>query len=100
MKLKLLVTAILLISLGINIADAQHGRRVQRHRIHEGLRSGELTRAETRNLALRQRHLNRNIRRAHADGVVTRRERRMIRMERRHQSRAIFRKRHNLRQPI
>ena len=100
MKLRLLVTSVLVLVLGINIAEAQPGRRMHRHRIGEGIRSGELTRAETRSLALQQRSTRRNIRRAHADGVITRRERKEIRRDKRHNSRAIYRKKHNRRNSI
>jgi len=97
MKLKLFVTAFILLVLGSGIAEAQPGQRLQRHRIRQGVRSGELTRTETRNLALQQRHIRRDMRRAYADGVITPRERREIRMEKRFNSRAIYRKKHNRR---
>lgn len=100
MKLKLLVTTILALVIGLHSAEAQVGQRVQKYRIRQGVRSGELTRAETRNLTFQQRNMRRDIRRVKADGVITRRERREIRMERRHNSRAIYRKRHNRRNRI
>jgi hypothetical protein len=100
MKLKLLLTTMVALVFGLHSAGAQVGERVQRHRIRQGVRSGELTRAETRNLASRERNMHRDIRRAKADGVITRRERREIRRERRHNSRTIYRKRHNRRNRI
>jgi len=47
----------------------------QQHRINQGVRSGELTRHETRKLEHGQANLRRNEARAKADGVVTHRER-------------------------
>lgn len=43
----------------------------QSERIREGVRSGELTRGETRQLVRGQRHVHRMEARAKADGVVT-----------------------------
>lgn len=100
MKLKLLAATIIMVALGVNTAEAQARQRVQRHRIKQGIRSGELTRAETRTLAVRKMHARRNIRRVAADGVITRRERKEIRRDQRRTSRAIFRKKHNHRDRI
>ncbi len=100
MKLKLLVSTILVLALGLNTAEAQPGRGVQRHRIEQGVRSGELTRVETRNLVIRQRNLRCNIRRAKSDGVITRRERLEIRRYKRMNNQAIYRSKHNQRNRI
>lgn len=100
MKLKLLVPVILVLALWLNTAEAQPGRGVQRHRIEQGVRSGELTRVETRNLVIRQRNLRRNIRRAKSDGVITRRELHEIRRYKRMNNQAIYRSKHNRRNRI
>lgn len=50
----------------------------QNARINQGVRSGELTKAETRQLKKQQRDINRTKKAAKADGVVTRRERAVI----------------------
>lgn len=100
MKLKLLAAAIIMSALVVNTAEAQTRQRVQRHRIKQGVRSGELTRAETRTLAVRKMHNRRNIRRAASDGVITRRERKEIRRDQRRTSRVIYRKKHNRRDRI
>ncbi|MEP7256362.1 MAG: hypothetical protein ABI666_11350 [Ferruginibacter sp.] len=97
MKLKLLAATVIMLALVSNTAEAQARQPVQRHRIREGVRSGELTRAETRNLALQERGTRRDIRRAKSDGVITRRERKEIRRDKKHNSRAIYRKKHNRR---
>lgn len=82
-------------------ADAQNGRsRAQHKRISQGVRSGELTRHETRQLARQQRHIRREKVRAGADGVVTPGERRHIKREQRRANRNIARKKHNRRDRI
>jgi hypothetical protein len=74
--------------------------RIDRHqarqhaRIHQGVRSGELTRGEVRALRAGQRHVARLERRAKADGFVSARERAQIRRAQARQSRAIFRFKH------
>ena len=71
-------------------------REVRQHvRIHEGVRSGELTRGEARSLRVGQRHVNRMERRAKSDGVVSMRERARINHAQNHQSRRIYRLKHN-----
>jgi hypothetical protein len=69
----------------------------QRARIQQGVRSGELTKPEARNLRHGQRHVRRVERRAKADGTVTPRERARITAAQNHQSRKIYRKKHNAR---
>ena len=100
MKLKLLAATVIMLALGLNTVEAQVRQSVQRHHIREGVRSGDLTRAETRNLAMQQRNTRRDIRRAKSDGVVTRRERKEIRRDKRHNNRAIYRKKHNRRNRV
>lgn len=100
MKAKLLIATALLFTISISSADAQI-RKHERHqhtRIKEGVKSGELTRAETKNLAQDQRAIRSDVRNAKADGVVTSKERRKIRKEQRKESREIYRKKHNERE--
>jgi len=81
--------------------NAQAARsRVQHKRITQGVRSGELTRHETRQLARQQRRIRHERRDARADGVVTPGERREIRQDSRRASRNIARKKHNRRDRI
>ena len=51
----------------------------QQKRIKNGIKSEELTRKETKQLARQQAHINRTKKRAKADGVVTKKERATIR---------------------
>lgn len=67
----------------------------QAHRIQQGVRSGELTRPETRRLVRGQRELRRDERAAEADGVVTARERARLQHEANQQSRRIYRQKHD-----
>ncbi len=74
-------------------ADRRQGK--QAARTAEGVRSGELTRHETRKIARQQRHIQRTKRRARADGKVTRAERAKIERKQDRASRNIARKKHN-----
>ena len=67
----------------------------QRARIHNGVASGELNRAETRRLAAGQYHLRAAEARAKSDGVVTGRERAWLQHEANQQSRRIYRQKHD-----
>ncbi len=97
MKTKILFSAILL-ALAIGNADAQNGRQVRQHkRIKQGVKSGELTRAEAVNLRNGQKEIREEKREARADGVVTAEEKKEIRQDQRQESRKIFRKKHNRR---
>lgn len=53
-------------------------QNVQHQRIAQGVKSGELTKAETKRLAQEQKMVNRAEHRAKLDGKVTRRERRRL----------------------
>ena len=71
-------------------------REVRQHaRIHQGVRSGELTRGEAMRLRAGQRHVRRMEARAKCDGVVTPRERARITHAQNHESRRIYRYKHN-----
>ena len=64
-------------------------------KIGQGVRSGELTKAETVRLAKQQREIKKDVKSAKADGVVTREERKDIKREKRKADRTIYRKKHN-----
>ena len=70
-------------------------QRNQEARIEQGVRSGELTRPEARNLQQQQRAIQSEKRAAKADGVVTSAERQKIKRDQARASRAIYRKKHN-----
>jgi hypothetical protein len=85
-----------------SIAEAQthtpvitQRQRNQRHRINQGVRSGELTRNEAHHLRTDERAINRDKRMAKANGYVSRAERQHLRREENRTSRAIRRDKHN-----
>lgn len=97
MKTKFLLSA-LIMALAIGHADAQTGKQIRQHkRIKQGVKSGEITRAEAVNLRNGQREIRQEKREARADGVVTPAEKQEIRQDQRKESRKIFRKKHNAR---
>ena len=67
----------------------------QRHRIGQGIRSGELTRAETRRVAETQRDIRQLERAYKSDGKLTRAERRDLHHEQNQASRQIYRQKHD-----
>lgn len=96
MKAKIMFTAIIM-AVAISNTNAQVAKRAisQHHRIKQGVRSGELTRAEAANLRNGQKEIRQDVREAKADGVVTPAEKQEIKQDQRQESRKIFRKTHN-----
>lgn len=99
MKTTFLAAAVLLGAFVTTSVSAQQtvrqkGRH-ERHRIAQGVKSGELTKAETANLVKGQKEIHQEVKAAKADGVVTRDERKDIKQDQRQQSRKIYRKKHN-----
>lgn len=74
---------------GTPVLDAR--QQNQRERIAEGVRSGELTRPETRRLVRGEVRLHRHERAAKADGVVTRAERARLQRHANVMSKRIYR---------
>jgi hypothetical protein len=72
-----------------------HRRAVERARIHQGVRSGQLTPREQRRLNAHQRHIRRTERRMKSDGNVSRGERTRLNHMQNRQSRRIHRLKHN-----
>lgn len=83
-------------------ASAQTTHRVaskqamQSIRIADGVKSGELTRHEAKQLKKQQKHIQIEKQIAKADGVVTRKEKAHIRHDQRVASRSIYRQKHDL----
>jgi hypothetical protein len=102
MKIKIL-GGLLVAALAItSVAQAQtqtpvinHRQHTQERRINQGVRSGELTRNETRHLRTDERNISRDKRMAKADGHVSHAERRHLRRAENRTSRAIYRDKHN-----
>ncbi len=72
--------------------------RNQSKRIHEGVKSGELTHREAKTLRTDEKDLHQDTKMAKADGKVTVAERKDLRKEAKQDSRAIYRKKHNNRE--
>ena len=98
MKLSIVATALLALTGTIGMAQTIPQRQInQQGRIAEGVRSGQLTGRETRNLEFRERSINRQerfMRRAN-DGRLTRRDRAVLNYRLNRTSRAIYRNKHN-----
>ena len=97
MKTKFLVATALIMAIGINSASAQVRKRERNQdaRIAQGVKSGELTKAETKNLVNKEKDVRQDVKEAKADGVVTPTEKKEIRKDQNQASRAIYRKKHN-----
>lgn len=67
----------------------------QQARIHQGVKSGELTKGEATRLEAQQVKINRDKKKAKADGVVTPRERAKLAREQNRASKNIYVKKHN-----
>jgi hypothetical protein len=82
---------------GLNAQEIQKRKENQQDRIAQGVKSGQLTPAETANLEHKQARLNREIRRDRAanGGKLTNQEKRQINRQQNHLSRQIYRKKHN-----
>ncbi len=95
--MKSIVAFVLLISIGTEAQAARRDNRQARQhaRIHEGVKSGELTTGEAMKLRKQQRHIRRMENRAEADGTVTNREKYRIEKAQDRASKNIYRKKHN-----
>ena len=94
--MKKLFTLGLLVVILSAAASAQTPReRFNRLRVRDGIRSGELTRPETRELRKDRVQYKMMERRAHRDGVVTPIEKRRLQKKRAENRRELFRYKHN-----
>jgi hypothetical protein len=98
MKAKFILAAVAFLSIATISAEAQTGKaKRQHHRIKQGVKSGELTHAEAKNLRNDQKEIREEKKEAKADGIVTPAERKELRKAKRKESREIYRKKHNKR---
>ena len=97
MKTKFLMAAVFALALGVSSADAQirHRAQTQHQRIRQGVKSGELTKGETKHLATEQKDLHQDIKLAKSDGKVTAGERKIITKEENKDSKDIYKDKHN-----
>lgn len=78
-----------------NTPVIDHRQKAQRHRIHDGVESGELTRREAVDARQDQHRIHRIERRAEADGIVTAAERAKLHRTQNKASREIRRNKHD-----
>jgi hypothetical protein len=79
----------------VEAATVNQRQRNQQHRIHQGIRSAELTRHEVKRLEREQAHIRHDEARAKSDGVFTPRERARIQAEQNRASADIYRQKHD-----
>lgn len=97
MKTKFLLFLTMLFFAGMTNVNAQAKvhQKVQRHRIHQGVKSGEVTKGEQKVLNHRERETKQDIKLAKADGKVTKPERKIIAHEQKKNSKMIYKAKHN-----
>jgi hypothetical protein len=104
MRILIALTMVAATTLGPCIASAEGAvasprinarQQVQRERIQQGVRSGELTRRETRNARADQRDIRQLERSYKSDGELTRAERRDLTQEQNQASRQLYRNKHD-----
>lgn len=100
MKRIIFAAAVLSIMFVSHIASAhQHKGRYnqhnQRQRIHQGVRSGQLTRPEAHHLRMQQSKIRHYKTMAMADGRITRAERKLIYKEQAKANRNIYHQKHD-----
>jgi Skp family chaperone for outer membrane proteins len=102
MRTKLFILGLLLVAFTLSsfaqstpVVDKKE--RNQTKRIVHGVKNGELTKQETKQLARQQKEIRRTERRAKADGKVTGKEKRELRRKQTKANVNIYRKKHNKR---
>ncbi len=80
---------------GTRDPGVNHRQHHQTGRIVQGVRSGELTRRETRRLARQQMRIRHEERRFKSDGELTRRERARLHRDLNRSSASIYRQKHD-----
>lgn len=100
MKKLAILTVMLMISLFISVDMAQAGKAgnrqiKQQKRIHQGVKSGELTRKETLRLEREQRRIQKTKKEVGKDGKLTPKERLRLEQQQNKANRDIYRLKHN-----
>jgi hypothetical protein len=97
-NMKYLALAIIAMSLLGNTAEANRANKRQsnqKSRIHQGVKSGELTKREAHKLRKQQRGIERQEERANADGEVTAKEAAKLEQRQDRASKAIYKQKHD-----
>ncbi len=77
------------------LAFSVSAQTTDKRKVKQGVRSGELTKAETYRLARQQKDIRQEVRQAKADGEITRCERKEIKVDKKKQDASIYRLKHN-----
>ena len=94
-KFLLLLVMVMFVGFASDTFGQRYNDRGDRRRIRRGIRSGQITRDEARELRARQLQLREARRAARADGTLTPEERRVLRRDERAHDRLIRRARHD-----
>lgn len=95
MKASIFLSMLMLMIVGVGTLQAQPNRN-QKERIYTGVRTGQLTKAETFRLAKNQKEIrNDRLRYKRNDGRISPRERKHLIHERKQASRKIYHYKHN-----
>ncbi len=92
---KLLTAFVIMIIAATNVNAQVTTNASDKVKIRQGVKSGELTKAERVRLAKQQKEIRKDVKSAKADGVVTRAERKDIKRQKRQADRTIYRKKNN-----
>lgn len=90
MKSTKVITGFLLVAV-MALANAQN----QPQRIRQGVKNGEITKAERAKIAKQRQDVKQAVVVAKADGIVTKEEKKIIVVEKKQASKTIYRKKHN-----
>jgi hypothetical protein len=93
--LSFMIFVVVLVAQAQETPRVDHRQKAQRHRIQNGVRTGELTRAEAADARHDQRAIIRSERRAKADGVVTPYERARLDHKQDKAGRQLYRNKHD-----
>jgi hypothetical protein len=96
----ILLSAMFVLALGISVSaqktpSVDRREHRQQRRIHQGVKSGSLTRREAARMEAQQARTRRMERRAKADGTVTAKERARLQHRGNRTSRRIYRQKHD-----
>lgn len=101
--MKKLLLTLIIAAFGICAANAfgqttpraDKRQKVQKHRVKQGAKSGEITKREAKSIKYSAKSANRYEKKAKSDGTVTKKERARLQHKQNKTSRKIYRTKHN-----
>lgn len=91
----LVVAGSLPVAMAENQKTVNHRSHRQQERIHQGVKSGELTKQEAVRLEKQEHHIKQMEKRAEADGKLSPRERHRLEEAQNHESKMIYHQKHD-----